>query len=197
MPPKSSTLDADFSAILATSPVEGNTTDLLPQHFTALASALRVSLENDIALYALAWKLKCKQPLKITRQEWCDGLASMRCTTVGAAAAAMESLRAEVVPDENFRSFYDFVFEWVRDNSSQRFLAIDTVLALWPLMFKDRKFPHLQRFIEFVQARNTKTIPRDVWKQMYHFQRADLNNWDENGSWPSLMDDFVHAQKKA
>ena len=31
---------------------------------------------------------------------------------------------------------------------------------------------------------------------MYHFQKADVNNWDENSSWPSLFDDFVFANKK-
>lgn len=189
-------LEKDFSAILATAPIEGNDSEIFPQHFPALADKLQVSLDNDIALYAFAWKIKAKSPLKISKSEFVDGLKGLRCTSIAAAAKIMGSIRAEIVPEENWRSFYDFCFEWCRETSSHRFLTLETAVALWPLLFKDRSFPHLQSFLEYLNAKNVKNVPRDVWKQMYHFAKADLNNWDENGSWPSVMDDFVHSRKK-
>ena len=189
-------LAADFAAILASNPIEGVDSEIWPQHFPALADKLKVSLDNDIALYAFAWKIEAKTPLKISKDEFVSGLTRLRCKTVGEAAKMMDGLRAETVPEDNWRKFYDFCFEWCRESNSHRFVALETATALWPLLFKNRTFPHLQAFIDYIVAKGLKNVPRDVWKQMYHFSKADMNNWDENGSWPSVMDDFVQSRKK-
>jgi hypothetical protein len=47
-----------------------------------------------------------------------------------------------------------------------------------------------------------KGVARDVWEMTLEFvaqTKPDLSNFDENGAWPVLMDEFVQwyrAQKK-
>lgn len=187
-------MDAEFSKIIASNPIEKND-DILAPHLPALAAALKVPLDNDIAIFALAWRFKCKNPTSITRHEWNDGWKALRITSLGAAQNAMPGIRAETCTNDSFNNFHNFVFEWTREVASARFVAFETAQAMWPLLWKDRSFPHLTRFIQFLEKKGQKVIQRDVWQQMVHFAKADLNKWDENSAWPSIMDDFAEAVK--
>ena len=51
-------------------------------------------------------------------------------------------------------------------------------------------------------TKQDKGVARDVWEMTLEFvaqTKPDLSNFDENGAWPVLMDEFVQwfrAQKK-
>jgi hypothetical protein len=193
-------MDAEFSKILATVPVPG-CDDMLAQHLPALADFLGCKLDDDIAIFALAWRFKCKNPTSFTREEWNNGWKTLKVTNQGAAKNIIGGLRAETVPDDAFRSFYDFVFEWSREVNTARFVATETAVAMWPLLWKNRSFGHLTKFIEFLNKKSVKSITRDVWQQMWHFSKlsaAQISSYDFSSAWPSLFDDFVEAvqQKK-
>lgn len=54
----------------------------------------------------------------------------------------------------------------------------------------------LDVWLEFLNTRYCKSVNRDLWDQifaLYEHTMADgsLAWWDENGAWPSVIDDFV------
>jgi len=56
------------------------------------------------------------------------------------------------------------------------------------------KYKHLNAFCDFVEKKFGKAIPRDLYQQFYDFTQniaADLSNFDEDGAWPVVIDEWV------
>ena len=56
--------------------------------------------------------------------------------------------------------------------------------------------PWLDWWLEFLNERFKRSINRDIWDQTFAlFEKSmedeSLSWWDENGAWPSVIDDFV------
>ena len=70
---------------------------------------------------------------------------------------------------------------------------------MWQLTLSGRcKF--LERWCTFVQEKNVKAVTKDVWDMLLTFSKSineDMSNFDEDGAWPVLLDDFVewHREK--
>ena len=78
-------------------------------------------------------------------------------------------------------------------------LPVEVALQMWELTLKGRcKF--LERWCTFVQEKNVKAVTKDVWDMLLTFSKSineDMSNFDEDGAWPVLLDDFVewHREK--
>lgn len=71
-------------------------------------------------------------------------------------------------------------------------------IALWQLLLKGR-FELLDQWCTFTKEKYGKAISRDTWNLLLEFVRnvhSDLSNYDEDGAWPVLIDDFVHYMKQ-
>jgi len=54
------------------------------------------------------------------------------------------------------------------------------------------------KFQEYLEAAKVKSISKDTWRQFYDFIKVhptSLDNYDEGGSWPVLIDEFVEWSK--
>jgi hypothetical protein len=73
--------------------------------------------------------------------------------------------------------------------------------ALLPIVMagESKRTRHLERFTEYLQTRSDlKFISADLWLGFLNFSLqidADLSNFDTNGAWPLVLDDFVAASK--
>lgn len=89
-----------------------------------------------------------------------------------------------------------FTFGFAKD-PTQKSLALDIAVGLWELLLP-QYFPLLPHWLAFVRANCRNSISKDVWLQVLEFGtqiKPDLSNFDENGAWPVLLDDFVtHLQ---
>ena len=57
-------------------------------------------------------------------------------------------------------------------------------------------FPY---FCEFLDESKYKVINKDQWSNVLEFSRSvspDLKNYDEDGAWPVLLDEFVEWSRK-
>lgn len=91
-----------------------------------------------------------------------------------------------------------FSFGFAKD-PTQKSLALELAMGLWELLLPGY-FPLLSHWLAFVKTHCRNSISKDVWMQVLDFGaqiRPDLSNFDENGAWPVLLDDFVtHMQSE-
>ncbi|PIO76214.1 hypothetical protein TELCIR_01728 [Teladorsagia circumcincta] len=155
-------------------------------------------LLNDLHLDAtdrrvLILACKLKREVRDSRQKMrkqVDSLDKLR--------ERLQELDAELSEPAAFRELYSFTFLYGK-LSSQRNLDLETALAYWKILFAD-KFPLLSLWEEFLLAEHGKAISRDTWNLLLDFCltiRPDLTNYDEDGAWPVLIDQFVeYAREK-
>jgi len=67
------------------------------------------------------------------------------------------------------------------------------------LLFKG-KYKTIKKFVSFLEHDSVKKLSFDQWDQLYVLVKEyndDMKNYDENGSWPSLFDDFYEWISKS
>lgn len=116
-------------------------------------------------------------------------------------SAALEGLRRlktdlswELVVSARFALFYGFVFFICRERG-QKSLAVSTAVEAWHLSMAGR-FRLLEQWCTFVQRHQRHAISEDTWRQLLEFSQSvndDLSNYDPEGAWPVLVDDFVDS----
>jgi hypothetical protein len=193
---KATPIDSDFDKLVAadTSADESAPNSVSAQGLVEICKLIGVD-PDDIVICIIAWKLQSVHPWRITKTEWSQGMARMRIDTMEKLKQAVPALRAELNNANNFRDFYYYVFDWIKDSSS-KVLSNDTACAMWPL-FLGKRFKYLDVWIEYVSTVYKKSVSRDVWKQLIDFaQISSYDAYDPDAAWPTIMDEFVEWMKE-
>lgn len=116
-------------------------------------------------------------------------------------SAALEGLKRlktdlnwELMVSARFALFYGFVFFICRERG-QKSLAVSTAVEAWHLSMEGR-FSLLEQWCSFVQRHQRHAVSEDTWRQLLEFSQSvndDLTNYDPEGAWPVLVDDFVDS----
>lgn len=125
-----------------------------------------------------------------------SGIAESQGLTGQAAFDGLRSLCFRLQPEHldarNFALFYRFVFFMCRERG-QKSISVATALEAWRLALTGR-FRLLDQWCSFVQVHQRHAISEDTWRQVLEFSRSvheDLSNYDPEGAWPVLVDEFV------
>ncbi|KAF5099731.1 hypothetical protein DV451_002869 [Geotrichum candidum] len=97
-----------------------------------------------------------------------------------------------------FKSVYQFTFSYNLTDGA-RVLPIDTAVEIWTLLLKD-KFALFDKWITFTTDVYGKSVTRDTWNMILEFSiyaasDPNLEQYDEEGAWPSVIDEFVEYVK--
>jgi len=170
---------------------------------------------TDKLVLALAWKLKAETSCEFSQKEFVEGLGKIkwvgwcssgqllgdrlskrafRVDSLEKLKAYLPRLTEEVRGREAFRDLYTFAFTYAK-SVAQKSLHIDMAVAYWKLLFQDMpEEPRVDEWVVFLQQRKVKGVPKDTWNLFLDFLLTtdlSLSNYDCEGAWPVLIDEFV------
>lgn len=130
-------------------------------------------------------------------------IPSLGCQpTAPALSAAVREVETDLNADAvEFPRFFTHCFELSKSDAAHRFVSVEAVLPLLELLLVPR-YPALgPRLLAFLRvARAGDVLKRDEWSQLLpflaRFDAPGLEAYDEETSWPVLLDEFVVAVRQ-
>ena len=131
-----------------------------------------------------------------SKAEFCDGMATLGCSKIADLVNKLPELKGELDNPRKFKETYRFVFNFARD-PGMRDLGFETAVALWELLLQPKQ-TMTENFIAFLKSQDKQhDISKDTWNMLLDlFEEigGDLKNFDEMGSWPNIIDEFVEFE---
>ncbi|EGV95527.1 DCN1-like protein 5 [Cricetulus griseus] len=119
-----------------------------------------------------------------------------QCDCTEKLQSRFDFLRSQLNDISSFKNIYRYAFDFARDKD-QRSLDIDTAKSMLALLL-GRTWPLFSVFYQYLEQSKYRVMNKDQWYNVLEFSRtvhADLSNYDEDGAWPVLLDEFVEWQK--
>lgn len=149
---------------------------------------------SDPILLLISWRMKAATMCIYTREEWTRGMTEMGVDSIEGLRSIFGELRLELDDPAAFRSYYVWCFGFCKEpNFGVRTLPTEVAMQMWELTL-DSRFPRLALWGEFLANQKVRAVTKDVWDMLYEFATGvdeNLSDYDEDGAWPVLIDEFV------
>lgn len=193
-----------------------------PEQFMQLCSDADIPMEGALPLF-LSWQMEGTEMAKLTRECWVKGTSALKISSLPTLSLALKDLEALVLlgqkplkrttakdpydrtaywgrasdPLAAFQKFYTFCFNLAKPLQSKN-LDMETSTAIWSVVLVPR-YPIMSDVLEFINVKGGyKATNKDLWNMMLEFcqsVQSNLSNYEDDGAWPTLVDDFVSWKK--
>ncbi|KIO19012.1 hypothetical protein M407DRAFT_153108 [Tulasnella calospora MUT 4182] len=173
---------------------------------------LKLELEEPVVL-ALAYEFKSPAVGRWPRSGWVEGMKGLQCETLESLRGAVEMLREKLGSKRDyFYQVYSYTFGFGL-SEGQRSLPVESAIQFWTILLpfglqhgvlgSQDAFgwnePHTELWFSFLRAQNVKGVSKDTWGMFLDFINSSdgkFERHDTEGSWPSLIDEFVVYAKE-
>ncbi|KAF2466105.1 DUF298-domain-containing protein, partial [Lindgomyces ingoldianus] len=170
---------------------------------------LDISLEDIISL-ALHEIVQAPAIGELAREGFVDGWTALNCDTLDKQKGYMKNLQNTLPSSkEAFTKVYKYTFQLAK-TGNQKAIPLEAATVYWGLLFKSSysavkwstaTSPWVDWWEEFLTSSWKKSVNRDMWNETLKFaqmtlQDEDMSFWNEESSWPSVIDEFVEWVKK-
>jgi DCN1-like protein 1/2 len=145
----------------------------------------------------IAWKLKAKTLGEFSRKEFVDGFADLGADTVDKIKSEVSNIRNLLANKTTFRDFYRWVFDYIKEEPERKSVDLEPACEMMSIVLQQH-FTLLPEWIEYLKKTSSKQVSKDIWEQVFEFARdikADLSNYEDDGAWPVVIDEFVDFVK--
>jgi len=173
-----------------------------PDGVEKLCEAMKVD-PSDTVVLVLAWLLGASQMGYFTREEWSSGAGSLG----GAGSAEALKERLEVVHAatlrniDKLRELHQFTHKFCREDRRKN-IEVQSAQIMLKMLLEPLYPKHVEGLCGFLgeeKSLQTRGVSLDEWMMMLQFCREidpDCGNFQEDGAWPVLLDDYVEWRQK-
>lgn len=151
---------------------------------------------TDVKLLILAWCFQAEEQGYFSKAEWIRGMSELRVDSMATLVSKLDSLDRQLrgaTSSPTFKDFYKFAFRFSR-SAGQKSLEIESVKALLITVLPP-PHPHVESLLKFLEATpSIRGLNEDQWSSFLLFSHdisIDFSNFDPDGAWPSMLDDYV------
>ncbi|XP_014479682.1 PREDICTED: DCN1-like protein 5 isoform X2 [Dinoponera quadriceps] len=166
-----------------------------PEGMEKFCEDIGVEPENVVML-VLAYKMNARQMGFFTLSEWLKGFSELQCDSISKVQQKLEYLRNQLNDPHTFKGIYRYAYDFARDKD-QRSMDMETARVMLQLLL-GKHWPLFTQFAQFLDQSKYKVINKDQWCNILEFSRTinhDLSNYDLDGAWPVMLDEFVEWLK--
>ncbi|XP_072040527.1 LOW QUALITY PROTEIN: DCN1-like protein 5 [Amphiura filiformis] len=149
-------------------------------------------IRENVVMMVVAWELEAEQMGFFTLEEWMKGMTKLQTDSPRKVQGKLDFMRSLLNDPPTFKKIYRYAFDFARDKE-QRSMDIDTAKIMLTLLL-GRQWELFSSFHHFLEQSKYRVINKDQWCNILEFSRAirsDLSNYDEDGAWPVMLDEFV------
>uniref|UniRef100_A0A7E4VV79 Defective in cullin neddylation protein n=1 Tax=Panagrellus redivivus TaxID=6233 RepID=A0A7E4VV79_PANRE len=150
---------------------------------------------TDCSVLIFAWKCKAQTQCEFSNEEWTNGLKAINCDSLDKLQKWFKNARNCIQKPADFDEFYVFSFAYAK-SLAQRGLSLEVAVAYWRIIYGDNR--RVDHWIKWVEQKGTG-ITKDEWTSFGAFIqkiKPDFSNYDDTGSWPLRIDDYVEFCKE-
>jgi len=153
----------------------------------------------DPTLLIIAWVLFSSRQWQFLKEEWLSSWALQGVFTLNRIKEAVEQWRNLInTNDEIWKNFYQFVFDYLKSTPKSTNIEKQEALVAWHIVGIDKRWELFDKWEKYWNENPAKLVSKDVWNMLIRFIDkigTNLNNYDENDSWPLAIDEFVRTNK--
>lgn len=165
---------------------------------------INVDPEDSVVLL-LSYYMEAKQMMRYTKEEFICGFDALECSNITELKTKIPSLKKKLFEDNKlFIEVYNFTYDFTKNMTHQKTIAKETAISLWGLLLTDKFWSLKKIWFEYLtnEKEKKKGISKDEWKQLlifiqnYEVIDNKIKDFDTDGAWPVLIDDFVEFLEK-
>jgi len=153
---------------------------------------------EDVVVLVFAWKINASEMGYFHKEEFVKGLEGMGIDSIDKIKTQLPRLKSELEDQNKFKEIFKFAFTFAKEKE-QKCLDLELARGMLSLLMETR-YPLVKSFLEFLKEQETyKVVNQDQWMSLLEFCKtikADFSNYDENGAWPCILDEWVGWAKE-
>ncbi|CEM03285.1 unnamed protein product [Vitrella brassicaformis CCMP3155] len=156
-----------------------------------LCKDIGVEVSDPVTL-VLGYHCGAKNMGVFTKDEFTKGMNALGVDSVERLRDKLPEMRATLKERVRCKDIYGFTFQFALDQG-QRTLPLEMCVEFWKMLLRDH-FTLLDDWLEFVKDHCKNNVTKDTWMMLYDLATTispDLSNYDGDGAWPVLIDEFV------
>jgi len=152
---------------------------------------------EDPVTLVICYHLNAQQFGAFSKEEFVNGFEKLNCDSIEKIQNTIPELRDELDDPSLLKEIYKYSFDFSKESEQKKGIEKEVAITLLRILLNGK--PHVENFISFLNAQESyKVINSDQWSLFLEFSSqvsGDFSDYDPNGPWPVIIDEYVEWSK--